>query len=113
MPLIPGISSERAIRVLEKAGFRVVRQGRHVVMSNGFVRLTIPRHNPINAHTMGAIAMEAGLTPDEFRGVERPRPSASGSDSRVLKSAPRSLQSPYGVTRRSPVRSSFIVSLAR
>jgi len=29
--------------------------------------LTIPRHNPINALTMGAIAKDAGLTPEEFR----------------------------------------------
>jgi hypothetical protein len=36
-------------------------------MSNGQMRLTIPRHNPINALTMGAIAKDAGLTPEEFR----------------------------------------------
>jgi hypothetical protein len=36
-------------------------------MSNGQVRLTIPRHNPIHAITMGAIAKDAGLTPSEFR----------------------------------------------
>jgi hypothetical protein len=36
-------------------------------MSNGNVRLTIPRHNPINALTMGAIARDAGLSPDQFR----------------------------------------------
>ena len=38
-------------------------------MSNGQIRLTIPRHNPINAITMGAIAKDAGLTPDEFRAL--------------------------------------------
>jgi len=31
------------------------------------VRLTIPRHNPINAYTMGAIAADAGLNPEEFK----------------------------------------------
>ena len=36
-------------------------------MSNGDIRLTIPRHNPVNAFTMGAIASDPGLTPDEFR----------------------------------------------
>ena len=35
-------------------------------MSNGKTRLIIPRHNPINAITMGAIARDAGLTPDQF-----------------------------------------------
>jgi hypothetical protein len=35
-------------------------------MSNGHVRLTVPRHDPINAITMGAIAADAGFSPDEF-----------------------------------------------
>jgi hypothetical protein len=36
-------------------------------MSNGVRTLTIPRHSPINAYTMGNIAKQAGFTPDEFR----------------------------------------------
>ncbi len=38
-------------------------------MSNGANRLIIPRHNPINSPTMGAIAKDAGLTPDQFRSL--------------------------------------------
>jgi hypothetical protein len=30
-------------------GFRVVRQGKHIVMSDGVRIVTIPRHNPVNA----------------------------------------------------------------
>jgi len=67
MPKIPGVSQKDAVRVLEKVGFAIKRQSGHVVMSNGKVRVTIPRHNPINAITMGAIARDAGLSPDEFR----------------------------------------------
>jgi len=67
MPKIPGISSTNATRVLEKVGFQIIRQGSHIIMSDGIVRLTIPRHNPINAYTMGAIARDAGLTPEEFK----------------------------------------------
>ncbi|MFI5091136.1 MAG: type II toxin-antitoxin system HicA family toxin [Terriglobales bacterium] len=55
------------MRALEKAGFRVVRQGKHVVMTDGVRILTIPRHNPVNAFTMGGIARDAGLSVDEFR----------------------------------------------
>jgi predicted RNA binding protein YcfA (HicA-like mRNA interferase family) len=55
--------------VFEKLGYRVVRQGGHIIMSNGKTRLVIPRHNPINAITMGAIARDAGLTPEQFRGL--------------------------------------------
>ena len=55
------------MRALEKAGFRIVRQGKHVVMSNGQRILTIPRHNPVNAFTMGGIARDAGLSIAQFR----------------------------------------------
>ncbi|MBP7610686.1 MAG: type II toxin-antitoxin system HicA family toxin [Steroidobacteraceae bacterium] len=58
-----------AIRALQKAGFRVVRQGKHVVMSDGRRILTIPRHNPINAITMAGIVRDAGLTLDQFRSL--------------------------------------------
>lgn len=68
MPKIPGVSHAAARRALEKAGFKVVRQGRkHIVMSDGRRFLTIPRANPINAFTMGGIARDAGLTAEEFR----------------------------------------------
>ena len=67
MPKLPGVNHQHAIRALEKAGFRIVRQGKHTVMSDGVRILTIPRHNPINAFTMGGIVRDAGLTIEEFR----------------------------------------------
>src|SRR5881398_1457511 len=67
MPKIPGVNQRTAVAALEKAGFVVIRQGRHIIMSNGVRTLTIPRHNPINAYTMGNIAKQAGFTPEEFR----------------------------------------------
>ena len=67
MPKLPGVNHKDAIRALEKADFVVAREGKHTVMTNGERVLTIPRHNPINAITMGAIVRDAGLTNDEFR----------------------------------------------
>jgi predicted RNA binding protein YcfA (HicA-like mRNA interferase family) len=67
MPKIPGINHLAAARALEKAGFRIVRQGKHIVMSDGRRILTIPRNNPINSYTMGGIVRDAGLTAEEFR----------------------------------------------
>ena len=60
MPKIPGVNHLDAVRALEKAGFIVVRQGKHIVMSNGTRILTIPRHNPVNAFTLGGIVRDAG-----------------------------------------------------
>jgi predicted RNA binding protein YcfA (HicA-like mRNA interferase family) len=67
MPKIPGVSQRAAIAALQKAGFQIIRQSGHAIMSNGVRTLTIPRHSPINAYTMGNIAKQAGFTPDEFR----------------------------------------------
>lgn len=67
MPKIPGIGQKDAVRVLEKAGFRIVRQGKHITLSNGVAMVQVPRHDPINAYTMGYIAKVAGLTPEQFR----------------------------------------------
>ena len=38
-------------------------------MTNGQTRLIIPRHHPINALTMGSLAKDAGLTPEQFRAL--------------------------------------------
>lgn len=67
MAKIPGVPHLKAVRALERAGFRVARQGSHIVMTNGSRIVTIPRSNPVNAFTMGGIVRDAGLTVDEFR----------------------------------------------
>ena len=67
MPKVPGVNHLDAVRALEKAGFGVVRQGKHIVMTDSVRILTIPRHNPVNAYTMGGIIRDAGLTVEEFR----------------------------------------------
>jgi predicted RNA binding protein YcfA (HicA-like mRNA interferase family) len=67
MPKLPGVNHLQAVKAFERAGFRIVRQGKHVVLSNGTRFLTIPRHNPINAFTMGGLIRDAGLTIEEFK----------------------------------------------
>ena len=67
MPKLPGVNHNDAVRALEKADFVVAREGKHTVMTDGQRILTIPRHNPINAFTMGGIVRDAGMTIDEFR----------------------------------------------
>jgi len=64
---IPGVNHLNAVRALEKAGFWIQRQGKHIVMTDGTRILTIPRNNPINAYTMAGIVRDAGLTIEQFR----------------------------------------------
>ena len=54
MPKLPGISQRDAVRVFQKLGCHIARESGHIIMSNGKIRLVIPRHNPINAITMAA-----------------------------------------------------------
>lgn len=67
MPKPPGINHLDAIRAFEKAGFAVVRQSKHIIMSDGSRIITVPRNNPINAFTLGGLVRDAGLSIDEFK----------------------------------------------
>ena len=69
MPRIPGVNHQDAVRALQKAGFRVARQSKHIVMTDDVRIITIPRHNPVNAFTMRGIVRDAGLSEDEFRAL--------------------------------------------
>ena len=71
MPKLPGINHRDAIRALEKAGFRIAREGKHVVLTDGTRILTIPRSNPVNPFTMGGIVRDAGLTVEQFKKLLR------------------------------------------
>lgn len=66
-PKIPGVPHLRAVQALEKIGFRIVRQAKHIIMTDGRRTVAIPRHDPVNAITMGIIARGAGLTPEQFK----------------------------------------------
>lgn len=67
MPKLPGVSHQQAIVAFDRAGFRIVRQGKHITMTNGERVITIPRANPINAFTMAGIVKDAGLSIKGFK----------------------------------------------
>ena len=67
MPKLSGIPHRRAVRAFEKAGFRIVREGKHISMTDDEHIIIIPRSNPINAYTMGGIIKDAGMTIEEFK----------------------------------------------
>jgi predicted RNA binding protein YcfA (HicA-like mRNA interferase family) len=67
MPKMPGINYIDAVRALEKCGFWITLQSKHIVMTDGTRVVTVPRHNPVNAITMGNIVRDAGLSNEQFR----------------------------------------------
>jgi predicted RNA binding protein YcfA (HicA-like mRNA interferase family) len=67
LPKLAGVNHLNAVRALEKIGFWIARQGKHIVMTDGNRIITIPRHNPINAITMSNIIRDVGLTNEEFK----------------------------------------------
>ena len=69
MPRVPGVNHLHAVRALQKAGFHIAHQGKHIKMAKGQITVSIPRHNPINPSTMGNIVVQTGLTVAEFRNL--------------------------------------------
>ena len=67
MPKLPGVNHLRAVKALENAGFRIDRQSKHIFMSKGSVHVVVPRNNPVDAYTMGAIVRDAGMSIEQFR----------------------------------------------
>ena len=67
MPKLPGINHKAAIKAFKKAGFTMLRQSKHIAMTNGDRIIIIPRANPINAYTMAGIVKDSGLTIEEFK----------------------------------------------
>lgn len=65
--LFTDISSERVVKALSKIGFRIIKQGKHIGMSDGIHRITIPRHPRINPYTLKGIIKDAGLTDPKFK----------------------------------------------
>jgi predicted RNA binding protein YcfA (HicA-like mRNA interferase family) len=67
MGKLPGINHLHAVKAFERAGFEIVRQSGHIVMSDGRLTIVIPRNNPVNAITMFRIIRDSGLTLEQFR----------------------------------------------
>jgi hypothetical protein len=66
-PEIGGIDYLSAVAAFEDVGFWVLREGAHVVMTDGRRILTIPCQDPVNPLTMAGIVRDSGLTVKKFR----------------------------------------------
>jgi predicted RNA binding protein YcfA (HicA-like mRNA interferase family) len=67
MGKLPGINHLHAVKAFERAGFEIICQSGHIVMSDGRITIVIPRNNPVNAITMFRIIRDSGLTLEQFR----------------------------------------------
>ena len=67
VPVVSGIDHQAAIAAFQDAGFWILREGVHIVMTDGRRILTIPCEDPVLALTMEGIVRDAGLSLAKFR----------------------------------------------
>jgi len=69
MPKLPVVSGAQAVKVFERAGWRVDRQrGSHVVLlkSAHVASLSVPQHRELARGTLRALIRAAGMTVEEL-----------------------------------------------
>jgi len=67
VPEIPVISGRKAIKILVKLGFVVVRQkGSHVFLQRGHDTVTVPLHDPLKKGTLNSILKQADVSLEDF-----------------------------------------------
>ena len=69
MTKVPELSHQRVVRALERAGFVLRRQGKHISMyhSEKNVVAIIPRQNPVKRSTLAHILKQIDISVEEFR----------------------------------------------
>lgn len=61
------VSAEHTVRAFSKTSLKIITKGKHIGMSDGTHRITIPDHNRINPYTLKSIIKDAGLTDEESK----------------------------------------------
>jgi predicted RNA binding protein YcfA (HicA-like mRNA interferase family) len=70
MPRLPVVSGKELIALLEKDGFRVVRQkGSHVSLQKGPSKTVVPLHDELAKGTLLGIMKQCGLSKDDLQGL--------------------------------------------
>lgn len=67
MSKLPQVSHDRLVRALGRKGFWVLRQGKHISMTDGTHIVIIPRQAVIKPGTLRQISDAADLTAEEIR----------------------------------------------
>ena len=71
MVRLPRVSGRQAIQVLERLGFRTIRQrGSHIILKKSGpdteIGCVVPLHRELATGTLRGILRQAGVTPEEF-----------------------------------------------
>lgn len=66
MTKLPQVSHERVMRALKRAGFYVLREGKHISMTDDKHLVIIPRHHSIKPGTLKQILDAAEIPADRF-----------------------------------------------
>lgn len=73
MSRLPCVSGREVVKALEKVGYAIDHQrGSHITLRHVDPpnrRITVPDHREVAKGTLRAIIRQAGLTPDEFKGL--------------------------------------------
>jgi predicted RNA binding protein YcfA (HicA-like mRNA interferase family) len=67
MPRLPVVSGKELIALLEKNGFKVLRQkGSHVSLQKGTAKTVVPLHDELAKGTLLGIMKQCGLSRDDL-----------------------------------------------
>ena len=69
MSKLPRVSGAQTVAVLQRAGFRFIRQhGSHMIMrrDDPFAQTTVPNHRELDRGTLRAIIRQVGMSVDQF-----------------------------------------------
>ncbi len=66
MTKLPQVSHERIVRALKRAGFYVLREGKHIAMTDDKHLVIIPRHHTVKLGTLRQILEAAEISPEQF-----------------------------------------------
>ena len=67
MTKLPQVSHERVVRALKRAGFYILREGKHISMTDNKHLVIIPRHHVIKPGTLKQILDAADISPEHFK----------------------------------------------
>lgn len=67
MTKLAQVSHDRVVRALQRAGFYVLREGKHISLTDDKHIVIVPRHHVIKPGTLKQILDAAEISPERFK----------------------------------------------